>query len=202
MSVRHDIDRIFESGIDHDLILGWPDLVEKAEKLFQGSASAWERANNNAHDAAYYKRSMVRHDKLRADAEALLAPLGIEVDYPGLYPSFKVGGYDYYATKSAVRAALNLKGGKYPYKKTVPIEQKPLKNMIQSRKDHPLPSADESQDDYGRTGGERRKLPYGSSGANMILTKKSYDQVVRERREEGKGNMPPPWSSLKVYEES
>src|SRR3546814_2687039 len=42
----------------------------------------------------------------RSRAEALLTPLGIEVDYPGLYPSFTVNGYSYHSTESAVSAAL------------------------------------------------------------------------------------------------
>lgn len=141
MDARRQIDQIFESGIDHDLIVGWPDLVEKAEKLFQRAASAWERGNNRGGDnPGYYQKMLAKQSELHREAEALLAPLGIECDYPGLYPSFTVGGYSYHDTRSAVRAALDMKAGAGAFKKAAaPAEQKPLRNMIQSRRDHPLP---------------------------------------------------------------
>jgi hypothetical protein len=52
-------------------------------------------------------------------------------------------------------------------------------------------------DDYGVAAGERRKLPYGSQGGNMLLTKKSYERVKRERAEEGQDT--PAWETLAVY---
>jgi len=81
-------------------------LIEQADKLFRRAALAWERCNNNASVPGAYANGMKQCDKLRSQAEALLAPLGIECDYPGLYPSFKVNGYDEHSTQNAVSSAL------------------------------------------------------------------------------------------------
>lgn len=81
-------------------------LIERADKLFRRAALTWERGNNNASIPGYYAKCMKRCEKLRNEAEALLSPLGIKCDYPGLYPSFKVNGYDEHSTQNAVSAAL------------------------------------------------------------------------------------------------
>jgi hypothetical protein len=39
----------------------------------------------------------------------MLTPFGIEVDYPGLAPSFKVRGFCHHTTESALSAALEPK---------------------------------------------------------------------------------------------
>jgi hypothetical protein len=81
-------------------------LAEKCEKLFERAAQAWVSGNNSG-DNAYNKRAVVRCDKFRTEAEALLKPYGIEVDYPGLYPSFKVKGFEEHTVLSALSAALD-----------------------------------------------------------------------------------------------
>lgn len=80
-------------------------LAEKAEKLFQRAARAWERGNNSGVPATL-TRCELQCDKLRDQAESLLKPLKIEVDYPGLYPSFKVKGHWHYTPLSAISVAL------------------------------------------------------------------------------------------------
>jgi hypothetical protein len=80
-------------------------ISENAEKLFTKAADAWTRGNNSGHNAML-AAACARCDSLRNQAEALLAPFGIECDYPGLYPSFKVGGFDYHSVQSALSAAV------------------------------------------------------------------------------------------------
>lgn len=80
-------------------------LAEKAEHLFNRAANAWINGNYSG-DGAKLTRGEKQCDKLREQAEALLAPLKIEVDYPGLYPSFKVRGYEHHSVLSAISAAL------------------------------------------------------------------------------------------------
>ena len=80
-------------------------LVERADSLFNRAARAWERGNNSGNSAAM-ARGEAQCDRLRNQAEALLTPLGIVVDYPGLYPSFLVRGGSYHTTEGAVSAAL------------------------------------------------------------------------------------------------
>lgn len=79
-------------------------LAEKAERLFNRAATAWVRGNNSG-DMATNTRCVIQCAKLRSEAEALLSPLGIEVDYPGLYPSFTVKGYAEYSVMNAISAA-------------------------------------------------------------------------------------------------
>lgn len=81
--------------------------IERADRLFLRAARAWERGNNSGNDRGM-ERGVAQCGKLRDQAEALLAPLGIVVDYPGLYPSFTVGGYSCHTTESAVSAALEV----------------------------------------------------------------------------------------------
>lgn len=73
-------------------------IEAKAARHFRASAKAWERANNCAGQTDYqrrYRAQCERREQSEADkGEALLAPFGITCDWPGLYPSFKVGGKD------------------------------------------------------------------------------------------------------------
>jgi hypothetical protein len=80
-------------------------LVREADRLFERAARAWERGNNSGDDH-WMRHYCGQCDRYRQRAEALLTPLGITVDYPGLYPSFTVAGYSYHDTQSAVSAAL------------------------------------------------------------------------------------------------
>lgn len=86
-------------------------LADEAERLFDKAAAAWVRGNNSGNTATM-DRCNTQCDKLRRDAEKLLTPLGIVVDYPGLYPSFTVDGYGHHSTLSAVSAAMERSAAK------------------------------------------------------------------------------------------
>lgn len=81
-------------------------LAATCDKLFSRAASAWVRGNNSG-NCRTMERGNSLCDRLRRDAEALLKPLGIGVDYPGLYPSFMVKGYAEHSTLNAISAALD-----------------------------------------------------------------------------------------------
>ncbi len=81
-------------------------LIESADSLFARGARAWERGNQNGDDPAYNARCRKQMEACHDREEAMLTPLGIEVDYPGLYPSFKVRGFTFHTTESAVSAAM------------------------------------------------------------------------------------------------
>lgn len=83
-------------------------LAEKVENLFERAAAAWVNGNNSGNPAAL-TRGEKRCEELREQAEALLAPLKIVVDYPGLYPSFTVRGFAEHSTLAAISAALERK---------------------------------------------------------------------------------------------
>jgi hypothetical protein len=80
-------------------------LIKEANRLFKRAKSAWE-AGNNSGDSKVMEKKDAAADRFRTRAEELLAPLGIKVDYPGLWPSFKVKGFSYHDTESAVSAAI------------------------------------------------------------------------------------------------
>lgn len=81
-------------------------LAKEADRLFNRAANSWVRGSNSGNDHAN-KLAQANCDKLRAKAEALLKPLAIVVDYPGLYPSFTVKGYCEHSTLCAISAALD-----------------------------------------------------------------------------------------------
>ncbi|MES2367362.1 MAG: hypothetical protein V4563_15910 [Pseudomonadota bacterium] len=85
--------------------------IRQADRLFERAARAWVRGNNSGNAAVTYPKCLKLCERYRNEAEALLTPLGIEIDYPGLYPSFTVAGYSYHSTESAVSAALEAKAG-------------------------------------------------------------------------------------------
>ena len=71
------------------------------------SKKAWEDRNNDSRLSAAVYAALERRERRYGDrAEALLAPLGIKCDWPGLYPSFTVMGFGYHDPESAVLAAL------------------------------------------------------------------------------------------------
>jgi hypothetical protein len=82
-------------------------LADKCEKLFQRAALAWVRGNNSGNSAAL-TRGEALCDKYRAQAEALLQPVGIACNYPGLYPVFTTrGGVPEYGCLAAISRALS-----------------------------------------------------------------------------------------------
>ena len=80
-------------------------LADQVERMFERAARQWVRGNNSGNPDTL-KRCERKCDKLRRGAVSLLAPLHIEVDFPGLYPSFKVRGFDHHSALSAISAAL------------------------------------------------------------------------------------------------
>ena len=80
-------------------------MADKCDKLFERAARAWVRGDGSGNSDTY-RRALKQVDKLRNEAETMLTPLGIVVDYPGLYPSFTVNGYAEHSTLNAISAAL------------------------------------------------------------------------------------------------
>lgn len=81
-------------------------LIRRADAYFHLSAQDWcERNDSRLSQVARdtLERAEQRHAK---NGEMLLAPLGIKCDWPGLYPSFEVGGFWEYGTREAVLSAL------------------------------------------------------------------------------------------------
>lgn len=81
-------------------------LAKRADALFNRAANAWVRGSNSGNDDTFTKCKALQ-SKLHDEAEALLTPLGIEVDYPGLCPSFTVKGFAEHTTLAAISAALD-----------------------------------------------------------------------------------------------
>lgn len=81
-------------------------LAKQCDRLFNRAANAWIRGSNSGSSLEVTKQNALAERK-RDEAEKLLAPLGIEVDYPGLYPSFKVKGFTEHTTLQAISAALD-----------------------------------------------------------------------------------------------
>lgn len=80
-------------------------LIEMADAKFRLSAKAWEDGNNSG-DPQVLDVMEKRERRLALEGAALLAPLGIKCDWPGLYPSFEVNGFTEYTTQNAVLTAL------------------------------------------------------------------------------------------------
>lgn len=80
-------------------------LIDRADAYFRLSAKAWE-ARQTCMEQARYEYLERREQSLADNGEALLIPLGIKCDWPGLYPSFLVHGHHEYTTTNAVLAAL------------------------------------------------------------------------------------------------
>lgn len=80
-------------------------LVRMADAKFRLSAKAWEVGNNSG-DPRVLEQQSAREQRLAGEGEAMLAPLGIKCDWPGLYPSFTVRGYTELSTLGAVLSAL------------------------------------------------------------------------------------------------
>lgn len=62
--------------------------------LAESSARAWEKDQSGS----------TRENDLAKTMESMCLLLGIEIDWPGLYPSFKVNGYTYYSIDDALAA--------------------------------------------------------------------------------------------------
>jgi hypothetical protein len=82
-------------------------LIQRADAYFTLSRKAWLRANKCGGNAEKYQALCAEEQATADNGAALLAPLGVKVDWPGLYPSFTVKGYGEHTTKAAVLAALD-----------------------------------------------------------------------------------------------
>ncbi len=80
-------------------------LIEMVDAKFRLSAKAWIDGNNSGNPETLTVCAK-REARLAKEGEDMLAPLGIKTDWPGLYPSFKVKGFEEYSTEAAVLAAL------------------------------------------------------------------------------------------------
>lgn len=80
-------------------------LIEMADAKFRLSAKAWEDGNNSGNSEVLAAMSK-RERRLAREGAAMLAPLGIKCDWPGLYPSFEINGAHEYTTENAVLTAL------------------------------------------------------------------------------------------------
>jgi hypothetical protein len=80
-------------------------LIRRADAKFKLSAKAWERGQNSG-CSRIMNSADIRSGRLGDEGAALLAPLGIECSWPGLYPAFEVRGLTEYTTESAVLTAL------------------------------------------------------------------------------------------------
>lgn len=81
-----------------------PVIVAAAiESVFNRAAKCWVDGSNSGNSETYRQKCHAC-DLLRRDAEELLAVLGeCEVDYPGLYPSFRVNGYSEYCVLGVLK---------------------------------------------------------------------------------------------------
>lgn len=80
-------------------------LIRRADAYFLLSAKAWIEGNGSG-DAKILAECAKEENKQAQNGESLLKPFGIETDWPGLYPSFKVNGFSEYTTEAAVLSAI------------------------------------------------------------------------------------------------
>ena len=84
------------------------ESIRKADRLFHKAADAWERGNNSGDND-----TLVCYDSLsdgyQKHAEIILKPLGITVDYPGLYPIYHYKDRDFYDAQSLISDVLREK---------------------------------------------------------------------------------------------
>ncbi len=83
-------------------------LIRRANAYFALSAEAYEQGTSSGHPDSFYIDCAKREKRNAAKGEALLAPLGIVCDWPGLNPSFTITatGNEEHTTAAAVLAAL------------------------------------------------------------------------------------------------
>lgn len=73
----------------------------KANKHIKKGAKLWEDANNSG-NSSIYNDLIKASDKNYSIAEGLIKEVypDIKIDYPGLYPSFNLGGFEFYTLES------------------------------------------------------------------------------------------------------
>ena len=76
-------------------------IINHAAELFEQAAKAWEHGNNSGNPDTLAKYE-AKCDSIRNVAEAILEPIGVTVDYPGLYPVYSYEGHEYYSADSLI----------------------------------------------------------------------------------------------------
>lgn len=79
------------------------EVAAQFDHVWKQSALAWEQGNNSG-DSAILTMKEKESRMWGGIGERMLALLGITCDWPGLYPSYKVAGYDYHSALSAILA--------------------------------------------------------------------------------------------------
>lgn len=83
----------------------------RATKFWKFSAKEWEVWNNREKPQAR-SREVEYSEKAEAFFISACKDCGvtdITIDYPGLYPSFKINGYHFYDVESVINAIFNTK---------------------------------------------------------------------------------------------
>ncbi len=122
-------DTIVLEGLVKDVTQHAPGVTGRGlDRLFTDAARAWEHGNNSGNNAVM---DNAKSDAIQEVAERIIkmvSPVPVEVDYPGLYPSFYIdtkhdakltgarvrpaGSGHFYDSESLCRAiAEHLKGG-------------------------------------------------------------------------------------------
>lgn len=75
--------------------------LKQAKRLFDKAAKLWCEGNNSGNGAILAQKEK-ESAKAQEKAELLVKEIfpAIEIDYPGLYPSFKLNGYNFYSLES------------------------------------------------------------------------------------------------------
>ena len=66
------------------------------EWTIESSARAWTRGNNSG-DSDTLAREEANCARLRSHVETLMAAIGVAMDWPGLYPTYRLNGRGYYS---------------------------------------------------------------------------------------------------------
>ena len=83
-------------------------LVAEVSNLANASKRSWERANDRETPESvrpYYER---KENECADKIKLICDKFGIAIQWPGLYPSFKVNGYEEHSFENAILAALKL----------------------------------------------------------------------------------------------
>ena len=82
-------------------------LIRRANVLFRLSARHWEKSNDSKIPADMRANHTAQEMRCAYEGSELLTPLGIQCDWPGLYPSFTgPTGHTFRDTRSAVLDAI------------------------------------------------------------------------------------------------
>ena len=77
--------------------------LKKAQRLFNRAANLWVKSNNDS--ALNWEEMEAKRENAMDRAEALVKEVypTIEIDYPGLYPAFKLNGFNFYSLDEVER---------------------------------------------------------------------------------------------------